>query len=802
MFYEALDYIYSEKYPQALKLLYHLDSIKLESFLNQKEVYGNLKVDSTTIEKVYVKYLIGTCFLEQNDKSKKALSYIEYVEKSGYSSTPDIIYKDLGDLYHLDYQFDKSIYYFNRFLSRAKPNDEFRMYASQMIKTCQNAKALISDTVPVKIKKMPYPINTEMNESKPMGTIDDSRLFLSRSKIKLNERNKYDTINDIWAYTKFAGVWTHPVCVKIFGLNKGYSLAGVSPRGDKIYLAVGDENQKALYEAQVKDSVCFGLNKLPFSTPKFNDTEISFSADGTQAYFVSSRPGGYGGSDIYRVEKRVGGEWTTPENVGPEINSEFDEASPALKQDGRSLYFSSMGHNSMGGFDLFEANFVERSVKNMGFPINSPNDNKYISIADSGRIAYFSSSTTNKRNSQDIYEMDIKKDIPYTMIRGTLKISSNTDSNIRAKIKVINKKQPLTMFNTNPDVQTGNYFIFFPPGQEYTILVDADGYLPQMINIKVPNQNYFYELRQELVFSHLKLMDKVIGEQVQVVNNFSSNGTKFSYADLFDEKKRQGYDSLVKLVKVVSASELKKQKNEESTKVGTDKKDYDKLLFLIQESIEKGDTNAISQLNRNTEGTEAFASTFFYNKDKNNTLLPAVQIGPNEFVYTAPPINAYDNGNGTALNGDVKVLIEGNKTISNSSVNIPVTDISQIDPLKGVKKEVSVSQIFFENGKYDLLPKYNKQISDVTDLMIDNPSLFLEISGYSNSIGDSIPNLKLSEDRARTIKNALIANKIPESKIRVFFYGDSKTKNETSENDIIYNRRVDVILYNLENKLR
>ena len=298
MFYEALDLIYKEKYTQALSILFQLDELKLESFLNKKEVYGKIGVDSTSIEKVYVKYLIGTCYLEQKDKSEKALQYIEYVVKSGYSSTPDIVYKDLGDLYHLDYQFDKSEYYFNRYLSKAKPDDEFRAYAEQMIKVCQNAKKITADTLEVNIKKILYPVNTENNEYKPLGLNDDSRLFIMRSFLRSNSNGREDTINEIWEYTKTLGIWIKPQQIRVPGIKESYSLAGISPQGDKIYLAIGDANQKALYEAQLKDSVCKKISRLPFSNSKFNDVEISFSPNGNIAYFVSSRPGGYGGSDI------------------------------------------------------------------------------------------------------------------------------------------------------------------------------------------------------------------------------------------------------------------------------------------------------------------------------------------------------------------------------------------------------------------------------------------------------------------------------------------------------------------------
>jgi Tol biopolymer transport system component len=126
------------------------------------------------------------------------------------------------------------------------------------------------------------------------------------------------------------------------------------------------------------------------------EPSASFSSDEKMLFFTSDREGGKGGTDIYSIKKLPNGEWALPQNLGEAINTPYDEDSPYLHPDGKTLYFSSNGHNTMGGFDIFTSKWDEETQKwsvpeNVGYPINTPHDDLHFSWSADGRRVYFSS---------------------------------------------------------------------------------------------------------------------------------------------------------------------------------------------------------------------------------------------------------------------------------------------------------------------------------------------------------------------------------------------------------------------------
>jgi hypothetical protein len=125
-----------------------------------------------------------------------------------------------------------------------------------------------------------------------------------------------------------------------------------------------------------------------------DETHASFSADGKVLFFTSARRGGYGGLDIYRSDRLDAGEWGEAVNLGPVINTESDEETPFLSDDGRQLFFSSKGHFNMGGFDIFFSRLSKegywKDPINIGYPINNTTDDLFFYPIGDGSQAYYS----------------------------------------------------------------------------------------------------------------------------------------------------------------------------------------------------------------------------------------------------------------------------------------------------------------------------------------------------------------------------------------------------------------------------
>ncbi|MFZ6011261.1 MAG: OmpA family protein [Bacteroidota bacterium] len=144
----------------------------------------------------------------------------------------------------------------------------------------------------------------------------------------------------------------------------------------------------------------------------FEEKSITISKDEKTLYFTSNRPGGYGNTDLYKATKDSKGEWSNTKNLGPKINTEFDEDGPFLDYDGVTLYFSSKGHKGMGGHDIFKAIYDPQKnewtdPENLGYPINTPDDDIYFISAPDGKRAYYSSVRDDGMGYTDIYMITI-----------------------------------------------------------------------------------------------------------------------------------------------------------------------------------------------------------------------------------------------------------------------------------------------------------------------------------------------------------------------------------------------------------
>lgn len=167
-----------------------------------------------------------------------------------------------------------------------------------------------------------------------------------------------------------------------------------------------------IYEAQDGFPDWTNERELPFNSDEYSCVHPSLSADGTMLFFASDMPGGYGGFDIYYVT-RDGNRWGTPVNLGPTINSEKQEVFPFFSAAG-TLYFSSNGHNTIGGLDIFYVNDPlnnPEEVVNLGEPFCSPDDDMGFIVNDEGRSGFFSSNRPKGYGKDDIYKFDIPRGI-------------------------------------------------------------------------------------------------------------------------------------------------------------------------------------------------------------------------------------------------------------------------------------------------------------------------------------------------------------------------------------------------------
>lgn len=216
---------------------------------------------------------------------------------------------------------------------------------------------------------------------------------------------------------------------------------------------------------------------------KYWESQPSFSADGKTLYFASKRPGGKGGIDIWQTTMKEDSSWTQPVNMGNIINTAKHEQSPFIHYDGKTLYFSSNGHQGMGKSDLFlsrkDSSGHWQKPKNLGYPINTFDEEVSLVLNTKGDKAFFASSKKSEFGGIDLYTFEITKENrpgEVTYIQGVI-FDKETSKKLSSEIRLVNIKTKKEIVRTQSDNETGTYLVCLPAGEDYAFNVSKSGYL-------------------------------------------------------------------------------------------------------------------------------------------------------------------------------------------------------------------------------------------------------------------------------------------------------------------------------------
>ena len=360
-------------------------------------------------------YKIGVCYLV-TDKFYYATEYLEKAYLKDNNVADDIHYM-LARGYHLNLDFDNAIEQYKAYYSSfsVKELENFEVGVDNYIKQCKYGKELVSQPVRVIINNLGDRINSEYDDYNPVLHPNQDRLyFTSRRKVD-KKTDVYEADNkyyeNVYVSEQAGELWKKPEMVenKLDSKNNE-SVVAISADGNFIYLYNGEEGGGDIMVSELKK----GNWKSPKGISgkilsKNQETTITFSPDGTEMFFVSDQNGTIGGMDIFYSKLNEKGKWGEPVNMGPTINTIYDEEGVYWHPKEDKLYFSSQGHNSMGEFDVFVTERDEEGMwstpKNLGYPINTPNDDIFFKIDENGKQAYYSSVRDNGFGGKDLYKI-------------------------------------------------------------------------------------------------------------------------------------------------------------------------------------------------------------------------------------------------------------------------------------------------------------------------------------------------------------------------------------------------------------
>lgn len=338
------------------------------------------------------------------------------------------------------------------------------------------------------LKSVGDSINTPDPEYAPIISPDGSTIYFTSRRIWKEDTYKefvedftnFSTEDIYVSYKKSPGQWTSPKRLPFCKLDRNEATVAVSSDERTMYIyADNGKDGGNLYEVDLsKDRLdTLDLIKTEGVNTKDWNSHIFYSEDNTIAIFSSDRKGGYGGRDLYRMVKLPDGKWSLPKNMGPNINSPYDEDSPFLSIDNKQLYFSSNSDKSMGGFDIFvclKASDNDWSMPvNLGYPINSTKDDIFFTTTADGLLGYLSSNRDGIKGETDIYEVEfVSKEVKTNFILNG-KVSSNgqkIDKNISLRLQCMNCDSDRKKF-IKPRTRDGKFISGLEPCREYNLEV-------------------------------------------------------------------------------------------------------------------------------------------------------------------------------------------------------------------------------------------------------------------------------------------------------------------------------------------
>ena len=406
-------------------------------------------------------------------------------------------YYYLGEIYYGEENFDlavKNLEIFLKDVDKIKTDEDYNR-AAELLKYSKFYLDITRNPVPFS-PKVVEGISTAENEYLPIFSPDNQMAFFTREKKLLPDRNT--VVQNIRTREKFM-FSTQEADGKFnegeempepFNLNENEGGATLTADNNTLYYTVCKYDKVEKY---LNCDIYFSENNNGEWTPiksasnKINlaiswESQPSVSADGRTLYFVSDRSGGYGGYDIYRSIQSETGEWGTPINLGPSINSAGNEKSPFIHPDGKTLYFSSDGWMGLGGYDIFYSRIGDNGVwmkaKNIGFPINSAEDELGLFVSTEGEYGYFSSNKFNGKGGWDLYSFELYQGArpeKVLFIKGTVSAESMAEP-VKARIELKNIETK-KISEIPLDSLTGNYVAVAPFNSDYIMTVKKEGYV-------------------------------------------------------------------------------------------------------------------------------------------------------------------------------------------------------------------------------------------------------------------------------------------------------------------------------------
>lgn len=385
-----------------------------------------------------------------------------------------------------------------------------------------------NDSVKIEISSLGPRLNSAFGDYAPVISADGQMIvFTSRRPATEKEKKKNkEGMETVWIsfYDEKKKEWSDPdeLDENINFPNRHNSNIALSADGQTMLLYHDDASGNGdIYRSTLKGKQWTSPEKLPEPiNSKDHESSASFTADGNTVYFVSNRVGGEGEKDIWMAKADKKGNWGKAVNLGKMINTPKDEEGVFIHPDGVTLYFSSKGHGSMGGYDIFKSEFNHGSwgpPVSMGNVINSKDDDLFFVLDASGQRGFMSSARKGSVGDKDIFEVrfiPVKKEKKNAgprlmLLKGTV-TDDITGKPVEAVLEIINNDKNELITKVFSNSETGKYLVTLPNGKNYGINVSAPGYLFHSENFNISDTSAYVEVIKDIKLHKVEEGKKVV----------------------------------------------------------------------------------------------------------------------------------------------------------------------------------------------------------------------------------------------------------------------------------------------------
>ncbi|MEA1874461.1 MAG: OmpA family protein [Bacteroidota bacterium] len=705
-FYDASAFIYEENYGDAIPLLEELHTIDPDN--------------------ANVQFKLGLCYLKSRTMQKMAEEKLEFAsefvsdkfqdDNHRERNAPPITWYFLGQAYRINMEFERSLDAFDTFLTFLNEKDEYDLYYREMAEhhmaMTRRAEVMVKHPVNVDMVNMGPVINSKYSDHSPIIDVHESMMIFTSKRPKADEPF-YNQDEDLFVTHKAGDEWKDPERMdEKINTEENEASIGLSIDGDLLLFFRSEYNAGNIFSSKNKNDSAWSKPSLMTQeiNTKNRETHACISPNNQSVYFTSDRPEGYGGLDIYVIRRLPNGEFGEPRLLGENINTEFDEETPFIHPDGQTLFFSSQGHKSIGGFDIFyskmDVHYEFGEPVNLGFPINTTGDNVSYVMSMDGRRGYLSTYREDGYGDLDLYMIN-HKDVFITglaIYEGTV---TDIEDRVPEDVVVIarDKKTNTVAGIFRPNKYTGEYILTLRPGSSYDLIYHVNG--RQMVARDIdPTQkdaDQFIDDYQPVDISPVIVQLYAYHDIVL----FENGQTEMTPSGNRIVNKMGGIVDTTEAPMVVTIN-------------------YPPSHPLSPERFETVKNALIEQ------GVSA-----------DNIVAQGKIPGYAEIIY------GLDISEGDDLFLDIDLAAE-------EDVDVIVTRIQNI---------------FFEFDRYDVLSEYHENLELLAQYMLDNTDAVIEIAGHTDAIGSNEYNYLLSYRRAKATKDYLVEKGVSPTSLITKKYG-------------------------------